>query len=187
MENRKIQIIDLALKLIQQKGYVAFSYDDISKQLGVTKASVHYHFEKKEDLGIAVVERISQNLQSFSLSLKDSTLTVEEKFKQFIQQRAERITCSEICPISSLQKDFESLPDILRQKVEEVSRLELLIMNDIVAEAQSKGIVNGSENVQSLSVTILSSIKGALLYRRVLGDDVLNDVLGQINRFLRNR
>ena len=63
MENRKTQIIELALKLIQQKGYVAFSYDDISKQLNVTKASIHYHFEKKEDLGVAAAEWISQSLQ----------------------------------------------------------------------------------------------------------------------------
>lgn len=185
MENRKTQIIDLALKLIQQKGYVAFSYDDISKQLNVTKASIHYHFEKKEDLGVAAVERISQSLQNLQTSIKDSSLTAEEKLLQFIRQRAERIKCNEICPISSLQKDFESLPDPVREKVEEVSRLELSIMNEIVAEAQSEGIVSESESVRLLSVTILSSIKGALLYRRVLGDEVLNDVWNQINRFLK--
>lgn len=185
MGNRKTQIIDLALKLIQQKGYVAFSYDDISKELSVTKASIHYHFEKKEDLGVAVADRIFQSLQNFLLSTKDSSLSVEEKFLQFIQQRAERISCTEICPISSLQTDFESLPEIVRQKIEEVSRLELSIINEIVAEAQTEGIVSSSENTQSLAIMILASIKGALLYRRVLGDDVLNDVLGQINRFLR--
>lgn len=186
MENRKKQIIDIALKLIQQKGYVAFSFDDISKQLGVTKASIHYHFEKKEDLGVAVAERISHSLQNILVSIKDSSLTVDEKLMQFIQQRAERFTCTEICPISSLQTDFESLPDIVRQKVEEVSRLELSIMNEIIAEEHAEGIVSSLENVQSLAVTILSSIKGALIYRRVLGDDVLNEVLRQINRFLRN-
>jgi TetR/AcrR family transcriptional regulator, transcriptional repressor for nem operon len=49
-QNRKKQIIDLAIKLVQQKGYVGFSYDDISKQLGVTKARIHYHFEKKRGI-----------------------------------------------------------------------------------------------------------------------------------------
>ena len=86
MTNRKEQIIDLTFKLIQQKGYVAFSYDDISKQLGVTKASIHYHFEKKEDLGVALAERISQNLKSFLLSIKDSSLSIEEKLILFIQK-----------------------------------------------------------------------------------------------------
>jgi TetR/AcrR family transcriptional regulator, transcriptional repressor for nem operon len=185
MENRKTQIIDLALKLIQQKGYVAFSYDDISKQLNVTKASIHYHFEKKEDLGVAAAECISQSLQSFLAVIKNSSFSAEEKLMQFIRQRAERIRCNEICPISSLQKDFESLPNPVREKVEEVSRLELSIMNQIVTEAQAEGIVSEVENARLLSITILSSIKGALLYRRVLGDEVVNDVWNQINRFLK--
>jgi TetR/AcrR family transcriptional regulator, transcriptional repressor for nem operon len=185
MENRKTQIIEIALKLIQQKGYVAFSYDDISKQLNVTKASIHYHFEKKEDLGVAAAEWISQSLQNFLAVIKDSSFSAEDKLMQFIRQRAERIRCNEICPISSLQKDFESLPNPVRDKVEEVSRLELSIMNQIVTEAQAEGIVSETENAGLLSITILSSIKGALLYRRVLGDEVLNDVWYQINRFLK--
>ncbi|MFL6557847.1 MAG: TetR/AcrR family transcriptional regulator [Bacillus sp. (in: firmicutes)] len=185
MENRKTQIIDLALKLIKQKGYVAFSYDDISKQLGVTKASIHYHFEKKEDLGVAVADHIFQNLLNIKASIKDSSLTVKEKLMMFVHKRAEQFTCTEICPISSLQADFESLPYLVRQRVEEISRFELSFINEIVAEAQNDKIIIGSENIKSLSSLILSSIKGALIYRRVLGDDVLNDVLEQINQFLK--
>jgi TetR/AcrR family transcriptional regulator, transcriptional repressor for nem operon len=185
MENRKTQIIDLALKLIKQKGYVAFSYDDISKQLGVTKASIHYHFEKKEDLGVAVAEGIFQRLQNLKLSITDSSLTVNDKLMLFIHKRAEQFTCTEICPISSLQADFESLPDIVRQKVEEVSRLELSIMNEIVAEARNKQSVSGLESIQSISLMILSSLKGVLIYRRVLGDDVLKEVLKEIDQFLK--
>jgi TetR/AcrR family transcriptional regulator, transcriptional repressor for nem operon len=185
MENRKKQIIDLAIKLVQQKGYVGFSYDDISKKLGVTKASIHYHFEKKEDLGVAITDRITKSLQNFLLSIKDSSDSAEEKLKQFLQQHAERFACTEICPISSLQTDYESLPYIVQNKIKEVSKLELSILKEIVAEAQNEKRINDSEDIQFLAVTILSSIKGALLYRRVLGDDVLVHVLNQLNRFLR--
>ena len=185
MENRKKQIIDLAIKLVQQKGYVGFSYDDISKQLGVTKASIHYHFEKKEDLGVAITERLAKSLQNFLLIKKDASFSVEEKLKKFIQVQAERFACTEICPISSLQTDFNSLPDVVQKKIEEVSRLELSIMKDLIAEAQTKGILNKTDDIHSVAVTILSSIKGALLYRRVLGDDILTGVINQINLILR--
>ncbi|MGY6211490.1 TetR/AcrR family transcriptional regulator [Cytobacillus firmus] len=187
MENRKKQIVDLALKLIQQKGYVAFSYDDISKQLGVTKASIHYHFEKKEDLGVAVTERILLRLQESLMSIENSPASAEEKLKQFIQQQAQRFECNEICPISSLQTDYESLPSSVKEKIEEVSRLELQVMKELVAEAQADNIINSSEDVHQLAVTILSSVKGSLLYRRVLGDGVLAGVLDQLNRFLKNQ
>lgn len=185
MENRKKQIIDLAIKLVQQKGYVGFSYDDISKQLGVTKASIHYHFEKKEDLGVAITERLAKSLQNFLLIKKDASVSAEEKLKKFIQVQAERFACTEICPISSLQTDFNSLPDVVRKKIEEVSRLELSIMKDLIEEAQTKGILNDTDDIHSVAVTILSSIKGALLYRRVLGDDILTGVISQINLILR--
>lgn len=185
MENRKKQIVDLALKLIQQKGYVAFSYDDISKQLGVTKASIHYHFEKKEDLGVAVTERILLKLQESFMLIKNSPVSAEDKLKQFIEQQAQRFECTEICPISSLQTDYESLPNAVQEKLEEVSRLELRVMKELVAEAQAENIINSSEDVHQVAVTILSSVKGALLYRRVLGDNVLSEVLNQLNQFLK--
>src|SRR5215475_4719408 len=51
------QILDLAETLIQTRGYSAFSYQDIADSLGIRKASIHYHFASKTDLGIAVVDR----------------------------------------------------------------------------------------------------------------------------------
>src|ERR1700753_306193 len=51
------QIPDLAETLIQTRGYSAFSYQDIADALGIRKASIHYHFASKTDLGIAVVDR----------------------------------------------------------------------------------------------------------------------------------
>ena len=184
MENRKKQIITLALKLIREKGYVAISYDDLSKQLGVTKASIHYHFEKKEDLGVAVTERIQQNLENFLIFINNSTMTVEEKLMHFITRQIE--ICGEgICPISSLQSDFESLPDIIRQKVQEVSQFELKVLISILIEGYNEDIVQKSEEVEALAFTILSCIKGALQYKRTLGKDVVSQVLNQINRLIK--
>src|SRR5258706_9278478 len=51
------QILDLAGLLIKTRGYSAFSYQDIADSLGIRKASIHYHFPSKADLGIAVVDR----------------------------------------------------------------------------------------------------------------------------------
>src|SRR5689334_19966743 len=51
------QILDLAENLIQTRGYTGSSYQDISAQLGIRKASIHYHFASKTALGIAVLQR----------------------------------------------------------------------------------------------------------------------------------
>ena len=50
-------ILDVAERLAQTRGYNGFSYADIAAQLGVTRASLHYHFPSKAELGRALVER----------------------------------------------------------------------------------------------------------------------------------
>lgn len=184
MENRKQQITDLALKLIQEKGYVAFSYDDLSKQLGVTKASIHYHFEKKEDLGVAVTDRIKQKLLSILQTLDDPSVTVEDKITSFATGQIKQIADG-ICPISSLQTDFESLPKILQERVHELGQIEISIMKQIVTDIiRVEDEQQRNEDGESFALMILSAIKGAMQYQRVMGIDLLPKVLDQIHRIL---
>ena len=48
-------LIELTDTLIQQNGYQGFSYADLADGLGIRKASIHYHFQTKTDLGLAYV------------------------------------------------------------------------------------------------------------------------------------
>ena len=45
------RILDVAERLVQQRGFNGFSYADIAAELGITKAGLHYHFASKADLG----------------------------------------------------------------------------------------------------------------------------------------
>jgi TetR/AcrR family transcriptional repressor of nem operon len=185
MENRKTQILDLSLDLIREKGYVAISYDDISKQLGVTKASIHYHFEKKEDLAVALTDRIHQTLHTLMLSVNNASISVEEKIKTFMAKQL-KLGNKGICPISSLQTDFESLPKVVQVKVQELSQFELTIWMELLTEAQKAGVVKSSVDVESLSYAVLSCIKGSLQYNRVLDKDILSKITDQIERLIKN-
>jgi AcrR family transcriptional regulator len=43
-------ILDVALELFNEQGYEKTSLREIAERLGVTKAALYYHFEKKEDI-----------------------------------------------------------------------------------------------------------------------------------------
>src|ERR1700749_5299947 len=51
------RILDTAEDLVQVRGFNGFSYADISAELGITKAALHYHFAGKADLGLALIAR----------------------------------------------------------------------------------------------------------------------------------
>ena len=49
-------IAKVALEMVQMRGFNAFSYQDVADRLGIRKASIHYHFASKEDLGLDMVQ-----------------------------------------------------------------------------------------------------------------------------------
>ncbi|MEE9273402.1 MAG: TetR/AcrR family transcriptional regulator [Robiginitomaculum sp.] len=71
--DRTLQILDIAERKMRLAGYNAVSYRDIAAEIGINSASLHYYFPKKEDLGVALVQRYSNN---FNARLAD--LTIDE-------------------------------------------------------------------------------------------------------------
>src|ERR1700691_1913455 len=44
------RILDVALELFTRQGYDKTSLRDIAERLGITKAALYYHFERKQDI-----------------------------------------------------------------------------------------------------------------------------------------
>jgi len=62
-------LLDLADTLIQENGFQGFSYADLAAGLGIRKASIHYHFPTKTELGIAYCERKENRLRQMEETL----------------------------------------------------------------------------------------------------------------------
>ena len=55
-EFRKMQILEAAKKLFVEKGYHQTSIDDITRECGLTKGGIYWHFKSKWDIFTAMVE-----------------------------------------------------------------------------------------------------------------------------------
>lgn len=53
----KSRLLDAAQRLVQTRGFHGFAYRDLALEVGITTASIHYHFPTKADLGVALVRR----------------------------------------------------------------------------------------------------------------------------------
>ena len=51
------KIMDIAESQVRAGGYNSFSFREISQEIGIKSASIHYHFPTKTDLGVAIASR----------------------------------------------------------------------------------------------------------------------------------
>ena len=56
----KERILETALELFAQSGYLGTSMNDIAKQLGITKAALYKHYASKQEILDRIVERMNE-------------------------------------------------------------------------------------------------------------------------------
>jgi AcrR family transcriptional regulator len=59
----RAEILETALELFATKGYGGASLREIAERLGITKAALYYHFPAKEDLLLALVEPVVEQVE----------------------------------------------------------------------------------------------------------------------------
>lgn len=176
MAAKREEITDYALRLIKHRSFSSFSYEDISKELKMTKAAVHYHFEKKEDLGLAVCERLQAGLIKSYEQCRNEIKNHNGHSWFFIENRISAIAPDEICPIVSLQSDYENLSTKLREGIEKLCRSEVELIERLVKENEP-----GSKADEVVILTLMG-VKGALQYRRILGEEFFNETIADIKK-----
>lgn len=90
------RILDVALDLFTERGYGDTSLREVADELGFTKAALYYHFEKKEDILLALhlrLHALGENALTRlgevgpGASLEDWRAVLDEFLDQVIQNR----------------------------------------------------------------------------------------------------
>ena len=59
-KNTKEKILEEALKLFAQSGYMGTSMNDIALKLGVTKAALYKHYKSKQEILDSIIEKMNE-------------------------------------------------------------------------------------------------------------------------------
>ena len=77
------KILEVAQRLIFQRGYAGVSIDSIIEQVGITKGAFFYHFKTKNDLAQALIVRFQEIDQAL---FEDFTARAEKLSRDPLQQ-----------------------------------------------------------------------------------------------------
>lgn len=82
---RKSQIINATIDCIARYGYNNFSMQDVARLADVSKGIIHYYFLNKEDLMMAVLDRVAGDIESLLAGITERTQDPEDQLRQLIR------------------------------------------------------------------------------------------------------
>jgi AcrR family transcriptional regulator len=138
--DRRIEFINAAEALFNEKGFENTSIDDIVQRVGVAKGLFYYYFKSREELLAAIVDRILDEME------KVVTQTANKESLTAMQRLQEMSTSSDLIRLRSgkLMKYFHEQRNQALHLQLEVRTMRFLVpaMEAIIAQGVKEGVFN---------------------------------------------
>jgi TetR/AcrR family transcriptional repressor of nem operon len=164
------RILDVAERLVQMLGYNGFSYADISAELKITKASLHYHFATKAELGTRLIARYHQRFQSGLESIDRESDDARKKLRRYAELYAGVLRNNRMCLCGMLASDFATLPKPMKDGVRVFFDANESWLTKVVEEGRRAKALRRDGPANETARMVVSSLEGAMLVARSYGD-----------------
>jgi TetR/AcrR family transcriptional repressor of nem operon len=165
------RILDIAQELAQTRGYNAFSYADISEQVGIRTASIHYYFPSKSDLGRALIRRYQRTGDQAMAQIDRTTADPREKLRRYSEIFAGMMLHGErMCLGGILAADILTLPTEIREQVQAFFDLNERWLSGVLDKGRTAGLLQFTGSPEVEARLLVASLEGALLVARSYGD-----------------
>ena len=185
---RKDQILEVATELVQTRGYSAFSYQDLSDRLGITKASIHHHFPSKAGLGRAVAEKYNVDVKvalAEAQRKSDDPWVQLEGYVQFVLGIIK--THDRICAAGSVQSEINVVPKAMGTSMCSLVQHVIGWISTVIKNGQDRGVMDFPGTPDNQAAMIFAAAQGAMQYGRANGEKGAHQVMQQLKKGLRPR
>ena len=165
----KEYILDVAQRLIQQRGVNGFSYADIAAEVGIRKASLHHHFPTKTDLVLHLLNRYRQQLEDYLASLPDTDSHV--LLDRYAALFHGNLCQGRACMGGMLAAEVATLDASLMPALERFLQVQQRWLSGVLERGQQRGEIVRAATPARQAAMLISTLQGALLFARAGGDE----------------
>lgn len=163
-------ILDVAERLAQTRGYNGFSYADIAAELGVTKASLHYHFPSKAELGRALIVRYHGLFGAALGSIDGQTKSPQEKLKRYVGLYDSVLSNERMCLCGMLAAEYATLPGPMQEGLTAFFDANERWLTAVLEDGLRAGTFAFREAAKERARVLLGALEGAMLVARSYGN-----------------
>jgi TetR/AcrR family transcriptional regulator, transcriptional repressor for nem operon len=164
------RILDVAEALVQTRGFNGFSYAHIADELGVTKASLHYHFRGKAELGEALIARYSERFSAALEEIDRQEASADGKLSAYAELYSGVLRGRRMCLCGMLAAEYETLPTPIGLAIVSFFDTNHAWLSRVLAEGRAARTLAFDGDPGDGAQAILAGLEGAMLVARPYGD-----------------
>ncbi len=162
-KDRKLEIVEAALEIINHEGLKALTISSIAKKIGIVPSALYRHYKSKEDILDGVLEMVRERFRKnidqvkqehFSpISQLDAILTKHINFIK-AKKALPRVLFSEEI-IGDSQKRRILLAEIIKEQIEKIA--------GIISEGQRQKEIKKDVDPQTIAIMFLGIVQPAAI------------------------
>lgn len=164
------QILDVAEHLVQVRGFNAFSYADVARELGLTNAALHYHFPSKSELGEALIARYAIRFVGALVEIDESLADPLRKLDAYADLYTDVLRSQRMCLCGMLAAEYETLSTEMQDAVADFFEGNEKWLARVLQQGRDDGTLSFAGSPLEEARSIVSGLEGAMLIARSFGD-----------------
>jgi TetR/AcrR family transcriptional repressor of nem operon len=165
------RILDIAERLAQTRGFNGFSYADVAQELSVTKASLHYHFHSKADLGRALIVRYQRVFGEALDLIGEQSRTAREKLRRYVALYDGVMRDDRMCLCGMFAAEYSTLPEPMQEELRRFFDSNEAWLAAVLDQGRRAGEIHFAEQPEERARVLVGALEGAMLMARSYRDD----------------
>jgi TetR/AcrR family transcriptional repressor of nem operon len=180
------RIVKQAAALFNQNGFEGSSMADLMEAAGLEKGGLYRHFSNKQQIAVEAFDYAWQSAKETRTHDLETIANSVDKLKQFIANFVDRRpSVPGGCPILNTAIDSDDGNPALRNRALKALEQWLDLLGTIIKGGIAAGEIRDEVDPSELAVTIISSLEGALMMRRLQRDkDAMRAVQLHLEKYL---
>ena len=164
------RIMDVAERLAQTNGFNGFSYADVASEVGITKASLHYHFPTKAELGRRLVARYSSVFATALAQIDAERASPAKKLQRYARLYADVLRGKRMCLCGMLAAEIATLPQSVQAALRAFFDANEKWLARVLADGRKRRELTFAGAPLGEARMLLGAIEGAMLVAHFYDD-----------------
>jgi TetR/AcrR family transcriptional repressor of nem operon len=164
------RILDVAERLVQTRGFNGFSYADIALEVGITKASLHYHFATKAELGRRLIARYSEQFSQALRGISERLPAAPARLRAYVKLYTDVLSDERMCLCGMLAAEYSTLPAAMQSALRTFFELNEAWLADLLEAGLHDGTLSVSGRSADAARMLVGALEGEMLVARAYDD-----------------